>query len=813
MRARLVLLVLLVACAGLRPRADQVWRLPDDVTPLAYSVELTVDPRRDTFTGRIEIDLELGQALSGVRLHAAGLRITSAKLKMMELMPVYGGDIVELRAPLPLSETRSGRLVIEYSGTFSPSAQGLFRRHSSETGDWYAFSLMEPIAARRVFPCFDEPHHKVPWKITLVVPEGMGAYSNGPVVSDAPAGGGMHRVTFEPTPPMASYLVAVAVGSFDRYDANRMGFLVPRGTNPALIEAATVITPMLLEELEAYFKRPYPFAKLELLSIPRSTGAMEHPGLITFSSGIMLRDPENYDFFYENVAAHELAHQWFGNLVTMRWWDDLWLNESFATWMAARVVERFMDDERAAVAAAGERNEVMLDDGLPSVRVVRQPITSQHDIAGAFDSITYQKGAAILRMLEVWLGETKFRDAVRAYIAAHAGGSATSADFTAALSKAAGRDVGPVLHAFLDQPGVPLVSLKILCDGRPRAMLSVEPYVALGVPAPAQPRRWPVPICLRHEQGTTCALVEERTELALSVCPAWIAPNAGASGYYRVVFDASTIDAEKLTLDERVDLVGNTAALVRAGRLPVDDALDLLANLAPDHILDELATAIDEISAGDDAVRGRAVARIIAPAVRAIGWEDEHLAPRAFYDTVAFAKDVQLTARAMAFMNDWLDGGKTPSDLVLRAAAQAGDRKLFDRLLSRLQLAKDPVERARILGVIGALRDPALAELARGLVLKLPLPAEERVAILYAQHAQGHEDLRAALYRFLEKNAASVPGAALLYFASGQCSRAHAQAIKKRFGPISERQLNGPRRLARVVEETERCAGYREAQN
>jgi cytosol alanyl aminopeptidase len=809
---RLLVLLVLVGCATARPKpTPSLWRLPDTAIPRAYDVELMIDPRRDMYIGRVRIEIEITQPVSDIRLNASLLRIDSAQLvmwgKRVDARPYHWGDVVQLRFAKPVQPGR-GQLEIAFAGWFNTkSDEGLFRR-ASKSGSWWAYSRFAPASARRAIPCFDEPQHKVPWKIALVVPKELAAYSNGRVISDVPAPDfpGMHRVTFAPTPPLPSFLVALTVGRFERHAAGKIGVIVPLGADPSSYTHAASVMPPLLATFEAYFGRAYPYEKLDLLSVPTTTWSNEYPGLSTVGAQL-LGNSEEARRIFDQSAAHLLAHQWFGNLVTTRWWDDIWLYEAFVTWLGREVVS----DPREAIATARTRNKVMLQDNLPSVRLVREPVRAHSDIAAAFDDITYEKGAAVLGMLHCWLGEESLRAGVRAFIDAHANGSATTADFAAALTKASGRDVGPVLHAFLEQPGFPLVTVEIHCDGAPRANLVVEPYLALGVPAPATPRRWPVPLCLRHEQGTTCALVAEKAEMALPLCPAWIAPNAGGVGYFRTMVDPARLDPSALTIPERVDLAGNTAALVRAGRMSIDDAVALLARIPTEGILDDLAAVIEEMTAGDEPSRDRAVAMIIGPTARMLGWSAVDEVPRALYYTIAFARDEGLANDALALTTAWLDGGERPAGNVMRAAAQFGDRKLFDRLMARLPLAKDPAERKVILEVIGALRDPALAGMARDLAVKLPLPLDERIVILSMQFQQGHEELRVAVRRHLEERGPSISLEAQMWFSWLHCSRADAQAIQKRFQADMEAQPNGPRRLARIVEETERCAGFREA--
>jgi alanyl aminopeptidase len=328
-------------------------------------------------------------------------------------------------------------------------------------GDDYVFTQFQPIAARRAFPGFDEPSFKAPFELTLTVPHGHVAVGNSPALSEEKDPSGRRRIRFAPTPPLPTYLVAWAVGPFDVVEAPLppsaerehslpLRGLAPRGRGPELRFALDHTGP-LLESLERYFASPYPFAKLDVIAVPDfGAGAMENVGAFTFRDSLLLIDPDRAPEWqrrsFANVMAHELAHSWFGNLVTMPWWDDLWLNESFATWMLQQV------------------HSAMNADSLDSARSIRQPIASDHDIANAFDGITYSKGAGVLAMFERWLGEESFRAGIRRHVEEHRFGSADADDLLQALSAASGRDVSGPFQGFLTRPGVPFLRTREVCD-------------------------------------------------------------------------------------------------------------------------------------------------------------------------------------------------------------------------------------------------------------------------------------------------------------------------------------------------------------
>jgi hypothetical protein len=364
------------------------------------------------------------------------------------------------------------QLRIEYHGAFNKNgSDGLFKLQDG--GEWYVYSQFESIDARKAFPCFDEPNFKTPWQLTLHVNKSDAAVSNTPVQSETDEPGGRKKVVFGETKPLPSYLVALGVGPFDFVDAGKAGknhtplrMITPKG-KAAQAKYAAEVTGPLLAALEDYFGVPYPYEKLDILSVPLFGGAMENAGLITCAQSLMLRDPAQDSIDrqrdYALVVAHEMAHQWFGDLVTTAWWDDIWLNEAFASWMDSKIMRHWKPEWNTVIDEQNTRLGAMGGDELVSARKIRQPIESNDDIANAFDGITYSKGEAVIGMFENWMGEDAFRRGVQRYIRQYAWRNATAGDFLDALSSAGSQPVGRAFSTFLDQAGVPLVSVGLSC--------------------------------------------------------------------------------------------------------------------------------------------------------------------------------------------------------------------------------------------------------------------------------------------------------------------------------------------------------------
>lgn len=377
----------------------------------------------------------------------------------------------------------------------------------------------------------------------------------------------------------------------------RVRIAVPRGRTAEAAYAAET-TPAIVDLLENYFGIPYPYEKLDEVAVPLFGGAMENAGQVTYGSSIILTKPDQDTPARQRnwvwTAAHELAHQWSGDLVTMAWWDDIWLNEGFANWMADKITNEYHPEWGWEVGEVNNTQGAMVNDGLVSARRVRQSIESPDDIANAFDQITYDKGDALLYMFESYMGPDRFREGVRSYFARYAWKNATSADFLAALA-GDNSNIAPAFSTFLDQPGVPLVTVNLECNKTVNVELSQQRFLPLGSPG-ATPQLWKVPVCLRYPVGSSaareCVLLDQPArQITLSKtrsCPAWIVANADAGGYYRVLYQGSLLnnllkdDGRMLSGREKVALIGDMSALTGSGKLPLGTALALAPNLARD---------------------------------------------------------------------------------------------------------------------------------------------------------------------------------------------------------------------------------------
>jgi len=782
-------------------------------------------------------------------------------------MPTQIAGVSAVRLPEPLGPGEL-TLRIHYSAEFDRHLEGLYRIEVGD--DAYAFTQFEATWARRAFPGFDEPAFKAPFDVTLTVAATDVAVANTPVAEEKVLPDGRRQIRYQTTPPLPTYLMAWIVGPLDvlegalpavgpREHALPFRGFAARGRGPELAYAMER-TPPLLESLERYFGTPYPFRKLDVIAVPDfSAGAMENVGAITFRDSLLLIDPEtapeSQRRSFASTMAHELAHSWFGNVVTMPWWDDLWLNESFATWMAARVIDEVHPEHHGKVRLLRRVQWAMDQDSLASSRRIREPITSNHDIENAFDGITYSKGAGVLSMFERWLGAEAFREGIRRFIADHRFGSGEAADLTRALSAASGRDVTGPFESFLTQPGVPFLRTDLVCDER-GSRLSVEQsrYRRVGSTI-ATDVRWQIPVCTRYGVGGEarqhCALLTDaRAELPLEddACPDWILPNADGAGYYR--WAERNEQGARLrrdgwgTLDtrERLAVADSLSASFHAGVLDADgvfDATELLAGDADRSVaetpMELLVWAIEYlVDENTQPAARRFAASLYAPRLAELGLDaaaeddgERRLLRASVAQFLAIrARDSALRAELARRGSAYAGIGGPPDrdavgpDLVgtaLVMAVQEGGPDVFDALIERLAETQDAIERWQILEALGASLDPDDAERARELSLDPMLRTNEILIPLSAQ--MQYAQIRDATWRWIEAHYSELiqriggfSTAHLPWLATAFCDDARADQVERFFAPRIDDLEGGPRNLAGSVEEIRLCAALVRAQ-
>jgi alanyl aminopeptidase len=839
--------------------------LPADVRPTHEALALEIDPEAERFGGTADIALRLAHPRDQLWLHGRGLAVTSVTVATSSGAKLAARwDEVDpngvARVTLPSAVSGDVTLHIAFDAAYDAQLVGVYRVPAA--GGAAVFSKFEAIYARRAFPCFDEPAFKVPFDITLTVPTADAVIGNMPVASEA-AAGPKKRVRFATTPPLPSYLVAFAVGPFelrhttlapgpDRATPLPIGAVALRGrgkdTAYALAEE-----PALLAEQERYFGVAFPYPKLDLVAVPDfQSGAMENAGAITFRDSQLLVDDQinslGQRIAVTHVLAHETAHQWFGDLVTMRWWDDLWLNEGFATFLAARTLRAVRPAFEADLQAVSSVNTVMTVDGLASARRIRQPIETTHDITNAFDGITYEKGAAVLAMLEHFIGDEPFRRGLHDFLVAHATGNATTDELVQALSAAAGRDLGPLVGSFIDQPGVPVVAARLRCDaGHGRVELAQARWRSVGS-AISGDATWMIPVCVRAGFGKrveqACTVLTARTgSLELPACADWMMPNAQAAGYYRSTMTAEDLarlrdrGTQQLSVVERVMLAHDLEAAFRSGASPGGDVLRALEPLARDALGAVALVPLGLLGFADmyivdgkqrDVLRAN-IARLYAPAVALLGWKPSAAEPpwRRLFRTnlltflalqieepAVLAAAARLGRQVLGVDRDHRrhPGATAPdlADLALAAAARTGGAEVFDAILDGFARSEDAQLRQRSLAALASTRDPALVGRALDLALDPRLRQNERLVALKVLLGSlatrdpawawltAHFDALVVLLP--DRFGGQLPAMLTM------CDEQRIEQVRAFFTPRVDKLTGGPRNLAQALEAAEQCA-------
>ncbi|HTQ14979.1 MAG TPA: M1 family metallopeptidase [Rhizomicrobium sp.] len=613
--------------------------LPRVATPTHYRLALTIDPTKQGFSGLADIDLAFASPVRTLYLHGLGLRVKSVVLNLPRggtIAATYkevdksGVALVTFAKNAPVG---AATLSFVYDADYNRSLAGLYKVVAR--GDAYAFTQFESIDARRMFPGFDEPGFKSTFDITVVAPAGDKVIANTPVVSDTGAGNGMMRWTFETTRPLPTYLIALAVGPLDIVDMGdipadkwrdrplHLRGIAARGMGPKL-QYALSLTPAVVTALENYYELPYPFQKLDILAVPDfGAGAMENAGAVTFREQLLLMDadaPLDQKLTSLDVQAHELAHQWFGDYVTPAWWDDIWLNESFATWMSGKISNIVRPDGEFGREGLRNALNVMRLDELPSAREIHNAIRTPDDLENAFGDITYSKGDAVLSMFESYVGPEAWQKGIHAYLVKFAYRNATAQDFIGTIATETGHpEIVQAFDNFIDQPGVPVLTSELSC-GPAGAALNVTqaPYASVGI-APVL-HTWNVPMCAAADGARTCQMIAPpSTELMLGdKCPRAVFPNAEGAGYYRFTeneqrWAALIKDAPKLDAADQLTLVYDLDAALRAGQASAAGYFALIRALAPAGSWDQIASDQNRSFSTQDSLHEMRVSGVIDP--------------------------------------------------------------------------------------------------------------------------------------------------------------------------------------------------------
>ena len=733
-------------------------KLPKDVIPLLYDAHLVPDIASDSFSGSQTVEIEVLRPTSRIVLNAANLAIERATLsgkgmaaQALEPRLDEAQQTVAFQLGAPLAPGRYA-LSLAFRGQINREGRGLFGVAYKAGGvdKKLVATLLAPADARRLLPTWDEPAFRARFKLTVDLPASYKAYSNTPIEKQEPLAGGRQRISFAPTPNMPSYLMALVVGELDRVQARRAGVDIGVVTTAGKLGSAAfslAATGDLLHYYNNYFDIPYALPKVDQIAIPGGFyGAMESWGGIIYNEALLLVDPKKSPEGTRKLAfeanAHELAHQWFGNLVTMAWWDNLWLNEGFASWMAAKATEHFHPEWRPHLDDIAQREKVLDLDARRSTHPIQTPIENEDQAANAFDTITYIKSKGFLRMLEAYVGEERFRKGLRAYMATHKYSNTTSSDLWSALEKVSGKPVGKVASDWTLQPGYPLVSVSQSCEnGKRKVTLSQEQY-RLDEPASEQ-RLWHVPLQVGTVGGRawTTLLSSRSTSFTQGSCEGTLVVDPQSVGFYRIQYDRASFDAlakdlARLPDTTRLKLLADTWSLVAAGRRPLGDYLQLVAQLGNEPRLAVWTATLANLATLDSLARGeeeqalvRRFTRQFAGAKFAqLGWNEEPgeaseerrlraLLAGALARSGDQAAIAEARTRFAGYLRDPASISPEMLDFVLGTVGMHADAATFDALAKALAAAENDEERNRLARALVAVQDPALAAAALRIAL------------------------------------------------------------------------------------------------
>ncbi len=739
--------------------------------PKHYVLSIAPNPKTLAFNGAEIVNVNVLVPTKTVTLNQLGLVITKAYFvsgdKLSLPVPTVKTDDAKQTLTLTFAKAVAPgayKLELLFSGKVGLQSQGLFAvKYLTPAGKPKLMfgTQMEPTDARRMFPCWDEPAFKATYQLTAVVPKSFMAVSNTPVVSEKPSGTSLKSVAFATTPPMASYLVVLCAGEFEAYTGQAAGVklrVVTTEGKRAQGAYAMSVMEKILPYYNQYFGVKYPLPKLDLIAVPGGfQGAMENWGGITYNENIILYDPkissEGTKQTIFGVVSHETAHQWSGDLVTMAWWDNLWLNEGFASWMADKATDHFNPEWHILDHAVAQKDAILESDSYTTTHPIQQAVTDPTQAAAAFDEITYQKGEAVIRMFENYLGPDVFQSGIQKYMRAHQYSSTTTADLWDALGSVSGKPMTQIAAGWTEQPGFPVV----LAHSKPGGgiMLSQERFTIDTSNPP--PETWQVPIAYNTLTVSVLSSVEAMHDLgakgtvlltpSMATLPTPLGAkqifvlNAGDKGFYRVQYAPALfapLAARVETLDpaDRIGLLGDTWALAKVGRVPVSSFLNLADNTRTDTDLavnSQTFGSLYEIYGLERGLPGRAafaayLRGVLAPRFATIGWDarpnessDTTLLRSSLIGELGALGDSNVIAEARKRFAAYVkDRNSLPANLIgptLGIVARYADQPTYNQLLTLAQTTPDYRQKVRFYAALSGALDPKLAQQTLDLTL------------------------------------------------------------------------------------------------
>jgi len=827
-----------IGCCAVAVAADSPdYRLPSGVQPLSQIIELRIDPSRIDFDGATSIKLNVQQLTDRIGINQVGLTLANIALSGAEgqrTLQSTGGEWdrswLADGEPIPPGEYT---LTMEFSGEYATDALGMHR--TSFEGNDYVFTQMEAMYARRAFPVFDEPSFKIPYQLILSAPDDLTVVANTPPESTDKKDG-WQRVTFMPTPPLSSYLIAYAVGPLDRVAIEGISVpghvYVPKG-HAGELGFVLQQTPTIVAALEDYFGSKYPYRKLDFVAVPEfAFGAMENPGLITYRTDLLLVGDEvagRQAINVLNVIAHEVAHIWYGDVVTMAWWDDLWLNEAFATWMANTILETVYPQYNTVLNLP--QDGAFEADQLTTSRPIRRMVRTEDEIFGSV-GLNYTKGHALLRMLERYVGHEVWQRAIRKYVEKFAWSNATESDLWAVVSEESGLDISKMAGDYLNQPGFASVSID------DAGAVTQTRYVREGLVA--EEKLWRIPMNVKYKADgqvrQTFMLLEGPTgSLDIPSSTDWIFPDAGANGYYRWSTSLDQFynlidDIDELSEREKIALLDNTEAQLNAGSLSMADYLYVLKRFLQDpHPLVFLPTLRKVRVIGDEFVgdgnRGAFAVfidqslseRYQDVGIRGRAGDSEatlQLRPQLVRTLGQFGTDETLLAEAASIVDDYL---KSPAAIqsqlareAMRITALRDDGGRYEQYLQAYLRTASASQKSNILAAM-YFDEPEVVLRHLEFSLSDDVQAGDSLAALnfFSYLLEDHS----LLYEWLDDNFDRVVAKAPAYYQpvmpqvlGGSCDRENLDLLEEFFRDRDDAYATS---LAKVIESDEACIARR----
>lgn len=832
------------------PVSMQAQRLPAGAIPQHYALTLEPNLKAATFSGKESIDVLLSQPTSAITLNAAEIQFQSVTIgsgSATQTAQVTADAAKEqvtftVAKPLPAGPAT---IHILYTGILNDQLRGFYLSKTSKRN--YAVTQFEPTDARRAFPSFDEPALKATFSTTLIVDTGDTAISNTNIVSDRPGPtAGKHTVQFATTPKMSTYLVAFLVGDFQCVSGESDGIPIRACATPDKVQMgsyAVKAAEFVLHYYDTYFGIKYPMPKLDMIAIPDfEAGAMENFGAITYRETDFLIDEKTASVDAKkrvaSVVAHEMAHQWFGDMVTMNWWNNLWLNEGFATWMENKPVNAWHPEWNIPQDEALSLDGVLNYDAGKITRAIRANADTPSEINEMFDGITYQKGGAVLAMVENYEGPEVFRQGVHRYLQAHMFANATAEDFWNAQTQTSGKPIDKVMSSFVAEPGVPLLRFTAPQDGS--TQVTQKRFYLSPENSAGSTQTWTVPVCFQAGSTAKCELLaSQRQQLAVPASPVFYA-NAQDKGYYRAEYSPADYNrilgvAETgLTPVERIGFAGNEWALMRSGRAGIGDYMNLVSALRNDpnaDVIDELSAAIATVDAriatpADRKLLAAWVRRQFGPAYQRVGnvsaadpVEKRQLRAALFALLGEVGRDPAIIAQSRQITEKYLaDPASVEPSLVrpaLNIATENGDSHLFDQLQQVSKTSNNPDVQSTALFSLANFHNPQLVRRALDYAASGQVRNQDSVFLFV--EALRSRDTRPVAWDYIQKNWGKVQGqlttmmgAYLVDSAGSFCSAEKSQEVQEFF--TAHPVMAAQRAVKRATDSIHDCAVLRAAQ-